>query len=202
MTEENTNENEVAGPDELTLLKERAAIMGITHHPSIGVEKLKIKINDALAAGKTEPNVKAPINEPLPVHERKRPKLSEADIKRMYHSRLRKEANRLVRIRLTCMNPNKKNWPGEVFTISNSVIGTVKKFVPFNAEEGYHVPQVIYDHLKNRKYQQFSTVKYPNGLQKKVGKLVKEFAIEKLDPLTEAQLKDLAERQAMNHSID
>ena len=35
-------------PSELDSLKARASLMGITHHPSIGVEKLKEKINNAL----------------------------------------------------------------------------------------------------------------------------------------------------------
>ena len=35
-------------PDELTLLKNRAKLMGITHHPSIGLVKLKAKVNARL----------------------------------------------------------------------------------------------------------------------------------------------------------
>lgn len=185
-------DNEVAVPDELTLLKERADLMKIQYHPSIGVEKLRSKINEVLSPEETE----------KPVHVAAKPKPSKADIKRMYHTRLRKEANKLVRIRLTCMNPTKKNWPGEVLTVSNAVIGTIKKYVPFNAEDGYHVPQVIYEMLKSRRYPQYSTVKLPNGMQKKTSKLVKEFSIELLTPLNAEQMKDLEERQAMNHSID
>ena len=189
------SDNEATAPDELTLLKERADLMKIQYHPSIGVEKLRSKINEVLSLEETEKTEKT-------VHTIAKPKPSEADIKRMYHTRLRKEANKLVRIRLTCMNPTKKNWPGEVLTVSNAVIGTVKKYVPFNAEDGYHVPYVIYEMLKSRRYPQYSTVKLSNGMQKRTSKLVKEFSIELLTPLNAEQLKDLAERQAMNHSID
>jgi hypothetical protein len=35
-------------PDELTSLKARADLMGITYHPSIGVDKLREKVQAAL----------------------------------------------------------------------------------------------------------------------------------------------------------
>ena len=40
--------------DELTLLKERADMMGVKYHPSIGLEKLKEKVNEKLAPPKPE----------------------------------------------------------------------------------------------------------------------------------------------------
>jgi hypothetical protein len=100
------------------------------------------------------------------------------------------------------MNPNKKDWPGEILSISNRVIGTIKKFVPFNTEVGYHVPAAILRLVQERKYQAFKEIKLPNGQKQKRGHLVKEFAIEILDPLTPQELKDLAQRQAMGNRIE
>jgi hypothetical protein len=174
--------------DELTLLKERADKMGISYHPAIGVDKLKAKIKDKL--------------EDKPAVVSKPKTKSAADIRNERMMAQRNEARRLVRIRVTCMNPNKKDWPGEIFTIANGVIGTVKKFVPFGVEAGYHVPYVIYQHMKSRRFQYFKKVKLPGGREKIESGLAKEFSIEKLDPLTKQQLKELADRQAMNHSID
>ncbi len=54
----------------------------------------------------------------------------------------------------------------------------------------------IYKVLKNRKYQQFYTVKLPNGDTTKRGRMVKEFAIEVLPALTKKELEELAKRQA------
>lgn len=108
-----------------------------------------------------------------------------------------KEATKLVRIRVTCMNPAKKEWEGEIFTVGNSVIGTHKRFVPFNADEGWHVPQIMLDMIKNRECQVFITEKSKHGVSVRRGKLIKEFAVEVLPPLTEEELKDLAQRQAM-----
>ena len=41
------------------------------------------------------------------------------------------------------MNPTKKEWEGEIITVSNALVAvTVKKYIPFAAEDGWHVPQI------------------------------------------------------------
>lgn len=177
---------------EISLLKERAVTMGIVFHPSIGVKKLRDKINERL-------NIDASVVvEPKPKQVNKTPQqlLAEKNV------HLRKLANRLVRIRVTCMNPNKKDWPGEIFSISNRVIGTIKKFIPFNSEVGYHVPAAILTLMQERQYQTFKEFKLSNNRKQKKGILVKEFSIELLDPLTPLELKELAQRQILSNSID
>jgi hypothetical protein len=109
----------------------------------------------------------------------------------------RQEAARLVRIRLTNMNPMKKDWQGEIITVSNSVVGTFRKYVPFNAEEGWHVPNIIFQALKARQCQIFVNGRDDRGNAVKRSKQVPEFAIEELDPLSPAELQELAQRQAM-----
>jgi len=100
------------------------------------------------------------------------------------------------------MNPNKKEWEGEMFTVSNSVVGTFKKYVPFNNEDGWHVPTIIYKMLKDKQCQIFHTVKNSRGAKVRKGKLIKEYAIELLPDLTLPQLQELAQKQALAHSID
>ena len=170
-------------PDELTTLKARADALGVGYHPSIGLEKLKEKVNAALA----------PKEEPTEVVSKK-----DGD-ERM---KLRNEAAKLVRIRVTCMNPNKKEWDGEFITAGNAVVGSFTKFIPFNADEGWHVPHIIYEQLRDRECQVFVTVRDSKGNATRKGKLIREFSIEILPPLTPEELKDLAQRQAMAHSID
>lgn len=106
-------------------------------------------------------------------------------------------AGRLVRIRLTCMNPNKKNWTGEIISAGSAKVGTFKKFIPFNSEEPYHVPWILYQELKDRKCRIGTTVKLPNGMEVNRNKLINEFAIEILPPLTKQELEELKQRQAM-----
>lgn len=173
-------------PDELTSLKNRADLMGISYHPSIGVDKLRAKITAKLndePDPDAEPEAKAPASVDLP---------PVVETQGARQQRLRNEARKLVRVVVTCMNPFKREWEGEVFTVSNSVVGTHKKFVPFNNEEGWHVPQIILNMMEERQCQVFTT----KG-KTKSGKLIKEFAIRYLDPLTVDELKDLAQRQAM-----
>ena len=179
-------EDDLPVVDELTSLKARADLLGISYHPSIGLEKLKAKLQDALSDKPAEPEVAVPTV-----------KVVEKESEGQLRARKRKEANALVRIRVACMNPIKKEWPGEIITTGNGAVGTIRKFVPFNSDEGYHVPRMIYDQLVQRKCQVFVTKKDGRGNKSRVGKLINEFSIEVLPPLTEKELKDLAQRQAM-----
>ena len=94
------------------------------------------------------------------------------------------------------MNPLKRNWKGETFSVGSRVMGTFKKYVPFDGQP-YHVPQVIYDMLKERKCTVFITKKVGKE-EFKEGKLIPEFAIDDLPDLTQQELKDLEQRQALS----
>jgi hypothetical protein len=172
--------------DELSALKARADLMGIPYHPSIGLEKLREKVNGAVV--KDKPVEASPTQT--------------GETEAQYRQRCMEEATKLVRIRVTCMNPNKKEWEGEILTVGNSVVGTHKKFVPFNADEGWHVPHIMYEELKARECQIFVTKTDSKGNKIRQGKLIKEFAIEVLPMLTKEELHELAQRQAMANSVD
>jgi len=168
--------------DELETLKARADKLGIKYHPTIGVEKLREKVTEKLQGGSStepEPDAEAPKKE----------------TENQFRLRKRKEASELVRIQITCMNPNKSEWEGEVFTAGNSVVGTYKRYVPFNVE--WHVERVIYNQIQQRQCQVFQTKRDERGRQVREGKLIKEFNVAVLPPLTEEELKELAQRQAM-----
>ena len=178
-------------------LKEKADSLGITYHPSIGASRLQEKIDAFLleqdaAAPKPEPE---PEPEPEPVvAAAPAPAPQETEAQRI--KRLKKEATKLVRVRITCMNPYKSEWDGEIFTVSNRIVPTQKRFVPYNVE--WHVPQIMLEMIEARMCQVFITKRDPRtGNQTRKGQLVKEFAVEVLPPLSPAQIKDLAQRQAM-----
>lgn len=172
--------------DELTLLKQRAQTLGIKFHPSIGLESLRSKVSAALTGEDAEEAAEEPV-----------PEAPAAEYRIQMRNRLRKEASALVRVRITCMNPNKKEWKGEIFTASNSIVGTFRKYVQFNTEEGWHVPQIILNMIKARQFQTFYTIKNERGVAVRKGKLVPEFAVEVLPPLTEKELLELSRRQAL-----
>ena len=173
---------------ELENLKVRAEKLGVKFHPSISADKLREKIKAAQAEGEgsvgEQPKVKSTTGtaEESPAAKK---------------LRLKREGLKLVRVRITCMNPTKKEWEGEIFTVSNNAVGTVKRYVPYNAEDGWHVEQILLNQLRERQCQIFVTEKDSRGNKIRKGKLIREFAIEVLDPLTEEELHDLAQRQAM-----
>ena len=213
MSDTQDNDLTVTPEQELEALKARADRMGLKYHPSIGLETLRGKVNEAIQAAQNgdqntntqagqapaastagaAPAAAAPQDPLPPVYVEETPAQK--------RKRMRNEAMKLVRIRLTCMNPAKREWNGEMFTVGNSLVGSVTKFVPFNAEEGWHVPQIMLNVLRDRQCQVFSNKKTQNGVTMREGKLIKEFAIEVLPPLTEQELHDLAQRQAMSGSV-
>lgn len=204
MSESLIDNSDLPKPDLLASLKAKADLLGISYHPSIGVEKLKEKIDaklgedntaDALAAATvTEADSEGG-------EEDVTGKVFGVETPSQKRARLQREAAELVRIRLTCMDPSKKEIEGEIFTVGNSVVGTHRKYVPYNAEDGWHVPRIILQELQARMCQIFVTVKGPRGEKTRQGKLIKAFAIEILPPLTEDELQELAQRQAMAKSV-
>lgn len=199
--------NAVSPADELALLKSRADLMGLTYHPSIGLDKLRDKVlsaqNGDQQSAKGDSSDSSDDDEPAKPGKAK-PVVAvpavESTTERRH--RLKREATKLVRIRVTCMNPAKKEWDGEIFTAGNAGIGSVKKFVPFNAEDGWHVPHIIFQVMKDRMCQIFISASDERGNKIRKGKLIREFAIEIMDPLTEDELAELAARQAATKSIE
>lgn len=191
MSETQDTEVQVTAQDELAALKSRADMMGISYHPSIGLEKLREKVNAAIEgkADETKQETAVAVS-------------ASGETEGQRNARLKKEASKLVRIRVSCMNPAKKEWEGEIFSIGNAVVGSFTKYVPFNTEDGWHVPHMMYQMIKDRECQVFYTVTDSRGNKTRKGKLIKEFNVEVLPPLTPEELHDLAQRQAMAKSID
>lgn len=168
--------------DELTVLKRQADIMGVRYHPSIGVEALRTKLEEARAKTEIEDRAKnAAVNQ-----------LKSAEAEKLKRIRAARE---LVRVRITCMNPLKKEYEGEFFSVGNSEIPTITKYVLF--ERDYHVPRIMLNMIRNKKYQMFVEERTPGGGKIKRGKLVREYAVEELPPLTAAELQELKQRQLM-----
>ena len=182
-------ENHDDADDELSHLKERARLLGIRFSPSIKAETLRDRINAALTDEPAEAAAK--VEEPAAPAAPLSPLAQKAALRK----KLIKEEMKLVRLRITNMNPHKKDLHGEIFTVANKYLGIVKKYVPYGeaTDEGYHVPYIIYRQLKDRKFLQIKTRKDP----KNTGQIlvdqrwVNEFAIEVLPQLTAAELAEL-----------
>lgn len=184
--DENTSE-EVT---ELSLLKQRATMMGIAFSNNIGIEKLRERINEKLAEE---------------VAEEKSIKSVEKKAKTLRQT-IMEENMRMIRLRITNLDPKKKDLPGEIITVANEYLGTVRKFVPFGevTEQGYHVPYCIYKLLKSRKFLNIRTIKNPQEPLKPIiqQSWVNEFALEVLPQLTAEELAKLATIQSASGGID
>lgn len=116
------------------------------------------------------------------------------------------ENMKLIRLRIQNLDPKKKDLQGEIFTVSNRFLGTVKRYVPYGDsidDNGWHLPYVIYKELASRKFLQITTTKDRQTKQIKVVKRwAKEFAFEVLPLLTDKELKALAAAQAAAGSIE
>ena len=111
-------------------------------------------------------------------------------------NRLRREATALVRVRVSSMNPQKKNVKGELLCVSNRNIGTIQRYIPFNRD--WHIEKVLYDALLAKEFMVFDREKTGRaGIEVVTPRCIPEFNIQVLPPLTKGELKDLAQRQAM-----
>ena len=166
--------------DEIQEIKSRLDQMGIKYHHNAKVDTLRALLTKSLKGDEV-------------VEESG--ELSMAQVR----AKLMADANRLIRCRITCMNPHKRDWTGEVFTAGNSFTGTIKKFVPYNCEhaESYHIPKILLDVMRERKYLQTRQIKSKSGAIQE-SYFVPEFQIVELDPLTEEELAQLASDQR-NH---
>lgn len=164
-------------------LKALADQQGLTYKDNIPTDRLR-----ALVYGATDE-----VGEPVAVVEE-----SLAD-KRL---RIRNAALKLIRVNITCMNPAKAAYTGELFTIGNSIIPTITKMVPFGTPEGYHIPQILLDHIKGKEFQTFIPKKGKNGIDTVTSKCIREYAVEILPSLTPTEIQEIAKLQAMKSNQD
>ena len=118
---------------------------------------------------------------------------------------IRAKALRLHRVKITNLDPNDAQLSGGLVTVMNKYTGKVSKYVPYGdeSENGYHIPEMLLNHLRNVKFPLRKEIKGGQfGVKKYKTTMVNKFAIEELDALTPKQLEELAAHQRASHSID
>ena len=192
-------EEQAQQPSELDMLKSRAKLMGITFSNNIGLDALKTKIEEHKQASEAKTQTQTQVTAQTDMQqaesqtENQKKKVKTLSLR----SHLQKEKMKLVRLRITNLDPKKKDLPGEILTIGNEYLGTVRKFVPFGeaTDNGYHVPYCLYEMMRDRKFLSIKTRKGPKGQTIVEQQMVREFALEILPPLTEAELARLSAAQ-------
>ena len=112
-------------------------------------------------------------------------------------------AMKLIRVIVRSNDPLKREFAGEIFTVGNKTINdgkSVKKYIPYNNEDGWHIPNMLYDHLKAAETQIFAKVTR-NGQDFMEPKNIKAFNIEVLPPLTEEERQTLEVKQKATGSV-
>lgn len=207
-------------PTELDMLKQRATQMGIVFSNNIGLDKLRERVNAKMeglpdpeeapvappapvapvqpvtpvAPAVVTPAVEAPVINPLTGL----PEGFDPDAGLTTRQILMRDQMKLVRVRIANLDPSKKDLSGEILTVANEYIGTVRKFIPFGeaTDEGYHVPQCLLSMMQERKFQTIRTIKdRRSGTVRVETGEAREFAIEILEPLSEAEMRQLATAQ-------
>ena len=192
-------EEQAQQPSELDMLKSRAKLMGITFSNNIGLDALKTKIEEHKQASEAKTQTQTQVTAQTDMQqaesqtENQKKKVKTLSLR----SHLQKEKMKLVRLRITNLDPKKKDLPGEILTTGNEYLGTVRKFVPFGeaTDNGYHVPYCLYEMMRDRKFLSIKTRKGPKGQTIVEQQMVREFALEILPPLTEAELARLSAAQ-------
>lgn len=191
MSEQTTDKPQMTEAEEYALkeqLKAEAAELGISFGPNSGIKTLQDKI-DEYKLSNPDWNKKSVLPEdaprvPVPEREYLNPaQLRERQIKKL---------SRLVRVRITCMNAAKTAWQGEIFTFANDLL-TQRRMVPFGVET--HVEEGILGVIRERMYRPPVQGKKNTTTNARQNKMLPEFAIEVLQPMTQAELKGLAEQQ-------
>ena len=188
--------------DELTLLKERAKVMGIPFSNNISLETLRKRVADKME-GKDEapeaPEVNALTGDPeIAQAMAAKPLDQKANAIALRKLMLAKQM-RLVRVRITNMDPKKKDLPGEIWTVANEYLGTVRKFVPYGeqTDDGFHIPYCLYRLLDSKRFLHIRDVKdRTTGIVRQDKVWAKEFSLDVLPTLTQGELDRLAAAQA------
>ena len=194
----NPNADEQA-VDELTLLKERAKVMGIPFSNNISLETLRKRVADKMEGKDEAPEVNALTGDPeiaqalatKPLD----PKANAVALRKLMHAKQMRQ----VRVRVTNMDPKKKDLPGEIWTVANEYLGTVRKFVPYGeqTDDGFHIPYCLYRLLDSKRFLHIRDVKdRTTGIVRQDKVWAKEFSLDVLPMLTQGELDRLAAAQA------
>ena len=113
------------------------------------------------------------------------------------------EANKLIRVIVRSNNPLKRDHAGDIFTVGNRKLNNgkaIKKYIPYNNEEGWFIPNILYEHLLAAECQIFKKV-VRNGQEFMEPQNIKAFNVEVLPPLTDDEVEKLRVKQKATGSI-
>jgi len=118
---------------------------------------------------------------------------------------IRAQALRLVRVKIQNLDPGDSVLSGAIISLQNKYTGKVAKYIPYGeeSENGYHIPWMIYEHLKQWKFPLRKEQKGGQfGVKTYKTVMVNKFSMDILPPLSLDELKELANHQRASQSLD
>lgn len=180
-----SDNKEINSADERKGLYQLCKDLGISVSPNAGIEVLTQKISEYYAQITSENSVlKTKLNKNT------KPKISSENI---FYDKNIDQGKRLVRCIVTCNNPDKRDATGEIHTAGNAK-NLESRYVAYRI--AWHVPQIILNSLKEKKY-----TLAKQEIDPKTNKVIvktdsfPEYSIEVLDPLTEEEFNAIKQRQ-------
>ena len=199
--------------DEATLIKQRLDLMGVKYHHKAGLDKLKSLLNAELSDEVPEGLVEEDQGldkKDLSDLETQLATKETAETKRLKSTgkikvvnpnakmsanqrreELRKEAMKLIRVRVVPMDPQLKDHSG-CWGCASNAFAEVRKFVQFNVP--WYVPKIVYNALKEQQYQAFRKVKTAKGVDRKAF-LNPKFNIQILPDISMEEVKEIQNAQ-------
>lgn len=172
----NITKSDTKMPTETELLKTQADLLGIEYKGNISAKELRSQIMALLISEDTSEGV--------------------SDKERV---ELEKENTKLIRAIVMPVAAHMRDYQGQLFSVGNSVMNTVSKYVLFNTE--YHIPNIILKHIQAQEMQYFSTKKV-NGREVRESKMTKAFNVTILDTMTKEELTELGRSQENRNAIE
>ena len=161
---------------------------GIKMHHKTNAIKLRKTLQDDVDKNDTKVPVEVKSSPVKPAKVKKKPEMT-----------LEEKCLHLKRIIVIPNDPEMSGHSGLVFTVIVSAINNgkaIKKYVPFNNEEGWHVPNVICNQIANAEMQKFKSVKTHNGETVLQPYQAKKYNVQVLPDLSQKEIDKLAASQA------
>lgn len=180
-------------------LEEQANLLKVDFHPSISDEKLLSRVKAAKEGSPVEALTDEESTKPATKADLKKAKLipqSELELKLPKEVSIQEQRNDLLqqeRVIVTCHDPVKKEWQGEILEVSNNSLGKFKKFIPFGSP--WYVPKFLITMLESKQYQRFFTRKDKFGNETRYGKQEKAFTVSRVGNLNAQELAELKKKQ-------
>jgi|TARA_R110000851_G_scaffold39841_2_gene100924 hypothetical protein len=180
-------------------LEEQATLLGVDFHPNISDEKLMTRVKAAKEGSPQEANT-----DDVTKESENKPTVKKATVfipqsemkfsKEITKTEKRQEARQLVRVVVSCNDPAKKEWQGELLEVGNGVIGELRKFIPYGTP--WYVPKALIRFIEAKEYQKFYTRRDKHNNETRYGINEKAFNVSYVGNLSVDELADLAKNQA------